>query len=77
MGRDAVTITEKIRILGVALHGPRWMLPVARDLGLNYRTVQRWDTGEVIPDAKRLDDLIRISSEKVTEIVLAVQKVSG
>lgn len=73
-----MTITDKIRILGVALHGePRWMLPVARDLGLNRRTVQRWDTGEVIPDARRLDDLIRISSERVTAIVLAVQEVSG
>ena len=72
-----MTITDKIRILGVALHGPRWMLPVARDLGLNRRTVQRWDTGEVIPDAKRLDDLIRISSERVTAIVMAVKEVSG
>ena len=72
-----MTTADKIRILGMALHGPRWMHPVARDLGLNYRTVQRWDTGEKSPSAKRLDALIKIASGRVTAIVLAVQKVSG
>jgi len=36
---------------GALLHGERWRLPLARDLGVASRTVERWAAGTVpIPE---------------------------
>ena len=31
---------------GAALYGPRWQSEMARDLGINPRTVRRWASGK-------------------------------
>jgi ribosome-binding protein aMBF1 (putative translation factor) len=38
-----------VRIVGTALYGPEWQSPMATDLGVNVRTVQRWAAGETQP----------------------------
>jgi hypothetical protein len=32
---------------GIALYGPEWINPLARALGIDQRTVRRWQTGEM------------------------------
>lgn len=34
-----------LRAVGEALYGPRWQAGLARDLGVNERTVRRWVAG--------------------------------
>lgn len=36
--------------VGVALYGPRWKSDLARDLGVTYRTLQRWCVEGSCPD---------------------------
>jgi len=35
-----------IREIGEALYGPRWQSELARDYGINLRTMQRWASGQ-------------------------------
>jgi hypothetical protein len=35
-----------LRATGPMIHGPGWHAPLARDLGIATRTIQRWETGE-------------------------------
>ena len=47
---------------GRALYGPHWRSPLARDLGVDERSVRRWVAREAKPPGDlrhRLDDLIR------------------
>lgn len=47
MARDCDTLAEA----GQALYGAAWQSPLARDLGVAVRTMQRWAAGEFqIPD---------------------------
>jgi len=42
---------DLLRKIGQTLHGDRWQSPLARDLGVNDRTLRRWVAGEwPIPD---------------------------
>ena len=50
--------------LASALYGERWQAPLARDLNLNLRTVQRWAAGTEPPDAI-LAEMIAKLREKV------------
>lgn len=36
----------EIKLAGEALYGPRWHAELARQLGITYRTLRRWMTGE-------------------------------
>lgn len=49
---------------GEALYGPRWQSEVARDLGCNVRTVQRWVAGVVDMPPGVYTDLWRIALER-------------
>lgn len=43
--RSVIEVTSEMSLLheaGEALYGPRWQSDLARDLGCNLRTVQRW-----------------------------------
>lgn len=41
----------------------------ARRIGVKQQTVSRWETGVVIPDAMKLDDIARILGIDMTELV--------
>jgi len=43
--------------IGEALYGERWQSTLARDLGLNLRTMQRWAAEETL--ASQLPDGVR------------------
>jgi hypothetical protein len=67
-----VTNLQKLRILGEALYGPRFMRAIARDLGVNYRTVLRWD-GEQFPVGdKIIAELIVIAKDRKNIISKAI-----
>ena len=57
---------------GVLLEGPDWKSQLARDLGVNVRTVQRWATG-VSPIPRRvpreLAQLLVGKCDEVTQLV--------
>lgn len=38
-----------LRRAGEALYGDRWQSPLARDLGVAVRTMQRWTSGHPVP----------------------------
>jgi hypothetical protein len=45
MAPEAITPAERLELLirgGEALYGPNWLSPLARGLGINVRTLQRW-----------------------------------
>ncbi|MEJ0017561.1 MAG: hypothetical protein WDN25_13540 [Acetobacteraceae bacterium] len=49
---------------GEALYGPRWQSEIARDLGCNVRTVQRWVSGTIDPPVGIWVDLLRLTQER-------------
>jgi transposase-like protein len=68
-----VTNLDKLRILGEALHGPRWMRALARDLGVNYRTMLRWNAGERAIGDKIIAELLAIAERRKIAIHGAIQ----
>lgn len=53
---------------GVALYGPRWQSDLARDLGVDDRTMRRWVAGDsAVPDGVNVD-LLRLLTERADEI---------
>ncbi len=42
---ENVAARARLVAVGEAMYGPRWMADLARDLGVNDRTVRRWDSG--------------------------------
>lgn len=43
--------------IGRALYGEHWQSPIARDLGVTYRSLRRWMTGERRLPSRLADDL--------------------
>ena len=72
-----MTNLEKLRLLGEALHGPRWQNAVARDLGINPRQVHRWVSGEYEPHEGHISDLIAIAKERKIQITEAIANCIG
>jgi hypothetical protein len=72
-----LTNLDRLRILGEALHGPRWQNAVARDLGINPRQVHRWASGEYQPHEGHISDLIGIAQERQLMIVSAIEHCGG
>ena len=67
------TNREKLRIIGVALHGPRWMRAIARDLGVDYRAVARWAAGEYEIPLEVMGKLIVIAKLRIADIGAAIK----
>jgi plasmid maintenance system antidote protein VapI len=58
---------DELVTLGQQLYGVRWQTPLARALGVNPRTLQRWVSGQnAIPDtvAADLKTLLAIATRK-------------
>ena len=68
-----MTNFEKLRLLGEALHGPRWQNAVARDLGINPRQVHRWVSGQYEPHEGRIANLIAIAKKRNIQITEAIE----
>lgn len=51
--------------LAEALHGERWQAPLARNLGVNLRTVQRWAAGQNEPSATVVEQLRQMLAAKI------------
>lgn len=69
-----MTNLDKLRLLGEALHGPRWQNAVARDLGISARQVHRWVSGEYEPHSGHIADLVTIAVERKSAIVAAISQ---
>ena len=50
--------------VGEALYGPQFQTQLARDIGCNPRTVQRWLAGANDPPAGIWMDLLRVTQER-------------
>jgi hypothetical protein len=48
------TNCDRLVLLGQAIHGERWKRPLARDLGIDKRQVQRWAMGQSEPTDQTL-----------------------
>lgn len=67
-----MTNLDKLRVLGEALHGPRWQNAVARDLDINPRQVHRWVSGEYEPHEGHIADLIAIAKSRQIQLQEAI-----
>jgi len=57
---------ERLISAGEALHGRgRWCRPLARALGVNARTIRRWQTGTVAIPARVDEALPRLLREQI------------
>jgi hypothetical protein len=66
--------SDQLRALGELIYGEDWKSPMARDLGVRYRTVLRWVSEEFsIPDRIR-PELVAIAKRRVRE---AVERAEG
>ena len=46
-----------LRATGAAIYGVNWQTPLARDLDIALRTIQRWENGEREPPETLVADL--------------------
>jgi hypothetical protein len=53
---------------GAALYGERWQSPLARDLGVAIRTVQRWEAGDRAVPSGIWPELYRLLGARADEI---------
>ena len=62
---------SQLEAIGRALYGERWQSPLARDLGVRYRTIRRWMTGErrlPLGLANDLDKLLRARAGQISSL---------
>lgn len=52
-----MTDVDRLDRAGRLLYGAQWQTPMAEDLGVALRTVQRWATGAIAPPAGIWRDL--------------------
>lgn len=71
-----MTNQQKLITLGAALHGRLWLRATARDLGVDYRQVQRWAKGEYDTPDWVIDDLRKQAHETAAHLV-AVRERTG
>ena len=67
-----MTNQQKLITLGAALHGRLWLRATARDLGVDYRQVQRWAKGEYDTPDWAVVELAKAASKRRNEIGLAI-----
>jgi ribosome-binding protein aMBF1 (putative translation factor) len=62
---------------GRALYGARWRTEMSRDLGVNERTVRRWEAGELNPRPGVFEDLKRLAAERVKDLRAVMAEASS
>ena len=68
--------TALLRTVGEALYGLRWQCAIARELGVNDRTVRRWVAGTETPRAQVWVDLIAIGETRQKQLGEALAALS-
>lgn len=63
--------------IGEALYGPLWQSPMARDLGVAVRTVQRWAAGDTEPATGVWDDLRRLMAARGKQLDGLVKRLAA
>jgi len=66
-----------IREIGEALYGPLWQSPMARDLGVAVRTVQRWAAGDTEPAPGVWDDLRQLLAARGKQLDGLVKRLAA
>lgn len=59
---------------GEALYGPHWQSELARQLGVNDRTVRRWVSGATDTPPGISVDLLRLCTERAQEIDVVIDR---
>ena len=66
-----------LREVGECLYGERWRASLARDLGVDHRTVERWDAGHnPMPDTLR-GTLRQLLDDRETQIHRVKERLNG
>lgn len=71
---DEITNTEKLRLLGEAMHGTNWQNAVARDLKLNVRQIHRWVSGQYEPNRDTVAKLADVARVKRDLLDVAIRR---
>jgi hypothetical protein len=59
-----ITNCDRLTIIGTAIYGKYWKRPLARDLGVDKRQVQRWVNGHSEPLDSRICQALAILHKK-------------
>ena len=65
---DSRKTRQLLESTGKALYGPRWQADLARDLGVSYRTMQRWSSGEAEVSEKYIKELLGVVRDRQAEM---------
>ena len=60
--------THRLRRIGEAIYGAEWVSPMARDLSVNLRTMQRWAAGDTAPPDTVFADLKLLAARGGAEL---------
>lgn len=70
-----MTPPDLLAAIGRALHGERWIKPLARDLGINELTIRRWLSGHTrLPEDHKV---FEAAGAVVDAAIMALEKVRG
>ena len=63
---------DDLRTLGEAMYGPRWQSQVARDVGVQFRTVARWAVGDTKISPEKAGLLRSIARDRIRALSSAL-----
>lgn len=69
---------DQLAEIGKAIYGQNWKSPMAKDLGVKYRTVLRWVAGEfAIPEdiQDRLKKALKLRAEEAQRTATKLGKI--
>jgi hypothetical protein len=79
MALGTITPAERLELLirgGKALYGPKWQSPLARGLGINLRSIQRWVASDQHLSLGVLHQLVEHCRERTAEIEKACDEIA-
>lgn len=69
---------QDITAIGNYLYGQRWQSALARDLGINSRTVRRWAAGDSKPSKSAAEAIMELSACQINsdmEVIREIEKI--
>ena len=71
-----MTPSDRLSAAGRALYGQHWQSALARDLGVNDRTVRRWAAGQEPPETvwAEVRSLLSVRQQKIRETMAAISR---